>query len=50
MELENGTILDPTLFAAFKDLVLAQVQTGYLFGVATNEPFPAMVVVLENSA
>ena len=50
MELESGSILDPTLFQAFRDVVMGQLETGYLFGVATNEPFPAMVVVLENSA
>ena len=45
MEIESGMIMDPTLFAVFKALVLDQLETGYLFGVSTGAAFPPLVLV-----
>ena len=33
MSLESGSILDPRLYEAFKDLVMRQLESRYLFGV-----------------
>src|SRR5688500_7101006 len=43
MSIESGTILDPEIFAAFRALVLKQLESQFLFGVPIAQETPDLL-------